>query len=98
MLPTPELIARLQTLRERYGKPMSITSGARCKKHNKAVGGAANSQHTLGTAVDIACTNDRDRYRLVQLAFELGWGGVAFTETFVHLDIRPVESGAAWIY
>ena len=42
----------LQPLRDKLGKPMIITSGYRCYQLNKAVGGAANSQHTKGQAVD----------------------------------------------
>lgn len=44
----PDLVDALQTLRDRIGKPLSITSGFRCNRHNKAVGGAEQSFHTLG--------------------------------------------------
>lgn len=43
----------LQPLREKLNKPILITSGYRGKLLNKAVGGADNSQHTRGQAVDI---------------------------------------------
>lgn len=43
----------LDPLRELYGKPIIVNSGYRCPKLNKAVGGAKNSQHTLGQASDI---------------------------------------------
>lgn len=42
----------LQPIRERLKKPMIITSGYRNKEVNKLVGGAENSQHTKGQAVD----------------------------------------------
>lgn len=42
----------LQPLREKIKKPMIITSGYRNSEVNKLVGGAANSQHTKGQAVD----------------------------------------------
>ena len=42
----------LQPLRDKLGKPMIITSGYRCYQLNKAIGGAVNSQHTKGQAVD----------------------------------------------
>lgn len=35
------------------GMPVKIISGYRCRAHNKAVGGAANSRHILGDAADI---------------------------------------------
>ena len=43
----------LQPLRERLKKPVIITSGYRSREVNKLVGGAQNSQHTKGQAVDI---------------------------------------------
>ena len=42
----------LQPLRDYLGVPIIITSGYRCTALNKLVGGAANSQHTKGQAVD----------------------------------------------
>ncbi len=42
----------LQVLRDSLNKPIVITSGYRCKKLNKAIGGAKNSQHCNGQAVD----------------------------------------------
>lgn len=43
----------LQPIRDKYDKPMVITSGYRCKALNKAVGGVKTSQHVLGQAADI---------------------------------------------
>ena len=43
----------LQPLRNRYGKPIKISSGYRCKTLNKAIGGVSTSQHLKGEAVDI---------------------------------------------
>ena len=40
-------------IREHFGKPAIISSGTRCVKHNKAVGGVAGSYHTTGNAIDI---------------------------------------------
>lgn len=43
----------LQPLRNKLNKPIVITSGYRCERLNKLVGGAINSEHTKGYAVDI---------------------------------------------
>ena len=42
----------LQPIRDKLQKPMTITSGFRCSKVNNLVGGANNSQHAKGQAVD----------------------------------------------
>lgn len=43
----------LDPLRELWGKPIIVTSGFRCAKLNRAVGGVTKSQHTKGQAADI---------------------------------------------
>lgn len=43
----------LDPLREAYGKPIVVSSGYRCAKLNRAVGGVARSQHITGQAADI---------------------------------------------
>ena len=47
----------LQPLRNKLQKPIVITSGYRCEKLNKLVGGANNSEHLKGFAVDIYVPN-----------------------------------------
>lgn len=50
-----ELTVRvLQPLRDRVGHPLHINSGYRCPELNRAVGGAATSQHAKGEAADVA--------------------------------------------
>ena len=59
----------LDPARERYGKPVCVNSGYRCARHNAAVGGVANSQHTRGEAADICCS---DNERLAKIIEENG--------------------------
>jgi len=42
----------LEPVRAHFGRPVTIQSGYRCQALNKAVGGAATSQHVLGQAAD----------------------------------------------
>lgn len=98
MFPKPELISRLQALRDAWGKPLTVTSGARCQKHNAAVGGAPASKHVEGLAADIAVTNGSDRYKLIRLAYHLGFTGLGLHPKFLHLDIRPVTEAVTWFY
>ena len=64
----------LDPLREAWGKPIIVNSGFRCERLNKAVGGAAGSQHKTGEAADIeAVTRDpADNKRLFELVLKLG--------------------------
>jgi len=43
----------LQPVREHFGKPVSINSGFRSSKLNKAIGGSGTSDHCKGMAADI---------------------------------------------
>ncbi len=52
-----EHVEKLQALRTYIGLPLRVTSGFRCKKHNKTVGGSVTSQHILGLATDITCAS-----------------------------------------
>lgn len=40
-------------VREHFGSPAIVTSGSRCEKHNKEVGGVSNSRHLQGKAIDM---------------------------------------------
>lgn len=64
----------LDPLREAWGKPIVVNSGFRCERLNKAVGGAAGSQHKTGEAADIeAVTRDpADNRMLFELVLKLG--------------------------
>lgn len=46
----------LQPVRNVIDKPMIITSGYRCTKLNKLVGGTKNSHHLIGCAADFIVT------------------------------------------
>ena len=48
-----ELIEFLNPIREVWGKPITVTSGYRCKELNKKVGGVDSSAHTIGYGVDL---------------------------------------------
>lgn len=46
-------VSRMDEIREGYGKPIYVNSWYRCKELNAEVGGAENSKHLTGLAVDI---------------------------------------------
>ena len=49
----------LDPLREAWGEPIIVTSGYRCGRLNKAIGGAKKSQHMTGHAADIRTVSDK---------------------------------------
>ena len=63
----------LDPLREAWGGPIIVTSGYRCGKLNRAVGGATKSQHMYGQAADIRTVSDKptDNKKLFDLIREL---------------------------
>ena len=48
----------LQPIREKYGKPIIVSSGFRCEKLNKAIGGSKTSEHRYGMAADFHSVSD----------------------------------------
>lgn len=68
----PEFMDRLQRLRTAYGKPMSISSGFRSKRHSIEDIKSEPGEHTTGRACDVAVFGD-DAYRLLLLAMMHGF-------------------------
>lgn len=61
----PELVSMLDTARGIAGTSFVITSGYRTPEHNKKVGGVPNSSHLKGLAVDLACTDNLKRTKIL---------------------------------
>lgn len=57
----------LQPLRNKYGKPIVITSGYRSAALNKLVGGVANSYHLQGNAADIRVHSEEEAKELFDI-------------------------------
>ena len=57
------LLAYLDDLRSDYKKSINITSGMRCKTHNKNVGGSTTGRHTQGKAADIYMSGTSDTHK-----------------------------------
>ena len=60
----------LQPLRDSVGKPLVVSSGYRCPRLNRAIGGSATSQHMEGRAADIVCFS-LDTKKLFKRVLEL---------------------------
>lgn len=85
----------LQPLRDKYGKPMKVNSGYRCKELNEIVGGVPTSQHRLGEAADIHTGSPLETFRLAHLAKSTPeiWAEIdqlICYDTFVHISHKRV--------
>lgn len=77
----------LDPAREKLGKAVTVTSGYRCQKHNRAVGGSVNSQHLYGEAADITAGSPEDNMRLVRLIVKNGrWDQMILYRSFIHVS------------
>lgn len=55
-----------EPIRKHLNKPIHISSGYRSKELNAKIGGASNSQHTLGQAIDIDQGNWKDNVEIFE--------------------------------
>ena len=85
----------LEVLRERSGGPVVINSGYRSPQLNRKIGGATNSNHLTGCAVDIRVTGFEQAIRyaaiLLDYADETG-------EEFDELLLERKSSGVFWLH
>ena len=91
--PNEKLVETLETIREHFGVPVTVSSGIRCKTHNTNVGGASKSQHMEGTAADIV-VKGVPVSEVVKYAETLmpKTGGIGTYKTFTHIDVRSVKA------
>lgn len=57
----------LDPLREKYGKPIQVSSGYRSAILNRSVNGATSSQHRLGEAADITVGSKEENQKLFEI-------------------------------
>lgn len=79
----------LQPIRDKLKKPMNITSGYRNSQVNKLVGGASNSHHTTGRAVDFTVKGMTP----AQVVDFIRKSGIKFTQL-----IEEHSKNASWVH
>ena len=85
----PELLEKLDQLREAYGYPIKLTSTYRSADHPIEAKKAKPGEHAYGAAVDIACVGGEATFKLVKAAIEVGFTriGVSRKNNFVHVGV-----------
>ena len=90
-----KLVKILQSIRNHFGQPVTITSAFRTASHNgkKSVGGSVTSQHLYGLAADIqvAGVSPSDVADYAESILP-NTGGVGRYKTFTHVDVRATKS------
>lgn len=82
-----------QSVRDFFDTPVAITSGCRCAKHNKRVGGSPRSQHVYGLAADIKARHVPPSV-VHEYCEQLDVPGLGSYPTFTHIDVR--DGKARW--
>ena len=95
----PELLDMLDKARELAGIPFVITSGLRTPAYNKSIGGASNSAHLRGYAVDIRVRNSQERAIILDACKKVGFNRIGVGKTFLHVDCDPsLTPDVVWLY
>lgn len=89
-------LAMLEDLRVDWGKPLSPTSARRCVYWNQKQGGAPNSMHLKGRAVDFWFQKTHELIQFLILVEKHGFGGVGHGHHLLHIDNGP--AGRRWSY
>lgn len=107
----PALIIALTRMREQRGKPIIVTSGARCPQHNEDEKGGRNSAHLTTVnndvvglqcrAVDILVFTGHERDEIMNIAHDVGIVRRGIAKTFVHIDVAKgslYPQNVIWTY
>lgn len=92
----PEVWTKLTVVARRLSKTFTINSGYRSPQYNDQVGGAKNSSHKSGLAIDVSMAgmSDEDIRKFIRTASQEGFMGIAYYSgsNFVHLDMGARRS------
>ena len=91
-----ELVEKLEEVRVRFARPVSISSGHRCHVHNANVGGSTGSQHLYGRAADFSIegVSPVDIAKFIDSKYGNQYG-LGIYSSWVHLDTRT-DGPARW--
>lgn len=80
-----QTLDKVQSIRDDYGRPMTVTSGGRCPNHPDELHKTKAGDHQECTALDIYYETVIERNKLMVLAGRHGATRVAWGNNFVHM-------------
>lgn len=83
------LVEAADKVREHFGRPITVSSGVRCSKHNANVGGVSGSRHLTGKAMDF-CVSGKSATSVLEYVNTLPEIRYAYAidGSYVHMDIN----------
>ena len=98
-LMSKKILEMLDLARDKFDKPIHITSGFRTEAWNTEVGGVSGSSHIKGLAADLACDKSSDRFDLVNCLLDVGFNRIGIAKNFIHVDIDTDKTqNVIWTY
>ena len=87
--PVRMLVETADKVRAHFGKEAIVSSGVRCKQHNKNVGGVTNSKHLTGRAMDfcISCKKAPEVLDYVKSLPEVRYA-YDIDGRYIHMDVK----------
>ncbi|HMK35311.1 MAG TPA: D-Ala-D-Ala carboxypeptidase family metallohydrolase [Desulfomonilaceae bacterium] len=97
-----DLAKKLDLIRERLGRHITILSGTRCTRHNRRIGGTLNSPHVpkngISHAADVHCPDSSFRFAFILAASSL-FKRIGIGKDFIHVDDDPeLPPDVMWTY
>ena len=96
MLPPQDFMDKAERVRFRFGKPMAVTSAARCQSYNDKVSSTGRTGPHTKRAIDFG-VRGADALRLVTILLEEGFTGIGVNQKgdarFIHGDDLPDAPG-----
>jgi len=99
-----DFLSMLDNARDIAKTPFKITSGYRTKEHNIAIykklgKKPIESSHLKGLACDIACSDSRARFLIINALLEAGFTRIGIANNFIHVDSDCEKSqDVIWTY
>ncbi len=83
-----EFVRRLDFIREEFGKPLIVTSGFRCEKYDRSIGGKGN--HPKGDAGDLLVAKGEDMYLFIDICHRAKIARIMVYKSKPHIHIDMI--------